>query len=75
MLFEFFMNFLNIEKKNILRLFFFKKMSCFLRVLCYFQHLKKNGVNKIFEGGGFVFSVDFLCAFYAIFNINKNLKY
>ena len=40
MLFEFFMNFLNIEKNKILRIFFFK-ISCFLHVLCYFQHLKK----------------------------------
>ena len=30
MLFEFLMNFLNIEKNN--------NISCFLRVLCYFQH-------------------------------------
>ena len=45
MLFEFFMKFLNIEKNKILRFFFFK-ISCFLRVLCYFQHLKEMG------GGG-----------------------
>ena len=36
MLFEFFMNFLNNEKKikNL-------NISCFLRGLCYFQHVKK----------------------------------
>ena len=37
MLFEFFMNFLNIEKNKILRILFFK-ISCFLHVSCYFQH-------------------------------------
>ena len=37
MLFEFFMNFLNIEKKKIKK-FYFLKISCFLRVSCYFQH-------------------------------------
>ena len=37
MLFEFFMNFLNIEKNKILRIIFFK-ISCFLHVSCYFQH-------------------------------------
>ena len=31
-----FLNFLNIEKKNLEFLFF--NISCFLRVLCYFQH-------------------------------------
>ena len=46
MLFECFMNFLNIEKNKILRIIFFK-ISCFLHVSCYFQHLKKFG-----EGGG-----------------------
>ena len=37
MLFEFFMNFLNMEKNKILRFFLFK-ISCFLHVSCYFQH-------------------------------------
>ena len=53
MLFEFCMNFLNIEKnkilifnflnieKNKILIFNFLNFSCFLRVLCYFQHLKK----------------------------------
>ena len=45
MLFEFFMNFLNIEKNKII---FFFNISCFLRVSCYFQQLKK----KIPGGGG-----------------------
>ena len=43
MLFDFFMNFLNIEKNKILRILF--SIFCFLRGLCYFQH-KKNGVKK-----------------------------
>ena len=66
MLFEFFKNFLNIEKNKIVRIFSFK-ISCFLRVLCYFQHLtfffKKNS------------SLLFNLAFYAIFNIIFVLKY
>ena len=42
MLFEFCMIFFNIEKYKY-----------FLRVSCYFQHLKKNNcVNKIWGGGG-----------------------
>ena len=40
MLFEFCVNFLKIEKNKILRIFVFN-ISCFLRVLCYFQHIKK----------------------------------
>ena len=48
MLFEFFMNFLNIEKNKIFKFVFFN-ISCFLHVLCYFQHLKKCG------GGGNIF--------------------
>ena len=39
MLFEFFMNFLNIEKYKILRIFF--KISCFLHVIMLFPTLKK----------------------------------
>ena len=52
MLFEFFMNFLNIEKNKIFN-FFFYNISCFLHVLCYFQHLKKriNWCKKNFRGG------------------------
>ena len=46
-MFEFFMNFLNIEKNKILRILFFK-ISCFLSVSCYFPTLK----NKIPGGGG-----------------------
>ena len=45
MFFEFFMNFLNIEKNKIKKNLFVN-ISCFLRVLCYFQHLKKIGVKK-----------------------------
>ena len=41
MLFEFFMNFLNIEKNKIFKINVVN-ISCFLRVLCYFQHYKKN---------------------------------
>ena len=51
MLFEFFMNFFNIEKYKIKIIFFFK-ISCFLRVSCYFQHKKKKIVKKISGGGG-----------------------
>ena len=46
MLFEFVMNFLNIEKKNIFSNFFLN--SCFLPVLCYFQHFLE---KKTFSGG------------------------
>ena len=49
MLFEFFMNFLIIEKNKILRFFF--NISSFLRVSCYFQHLKI-WCKKIPGGGG-----------------------
>ena len=51
MLLEFCMNFLNIKKKKGNFIFF--KISCFLSVSCYFQHLKKKiGVKKKFGGGG-----------------------
>ena len=50
MLFEFFMNFFNIEKYKFFIFFF--KISCFLRVSCYFQNLKKKIVSKNFRGGG-----------------------
>ena len=78
-MFEFFMNFLNIEKNKILRILFFK-ISCFLCVLCYFQHLKKKWCKKKIRGGGgggcrkYFFletSLLFHFAFYAIFNIKK----
>ena len=61
MLFEFFMNFLNIEKNKILRIFF-SKISWFLHVSCYFQHYI------------FFFRKTILShfTFYAIFNIKKN---
>ena len=71
MLFEFFMNFLNIEN-------FIFKISCFLRVSCYFQYIKKNWCNKKIPGGGggvlkniFFFRKIILShfTFYAIFNI------
>ena len=53
MLFEFFMNVLNIEKNKILRSLFLN-ISCVLRVLCYFQHFKKIiWCSKcVFSGGG-----------------------
>ena len=67
MLFEFFMNFLNIEKKKIVF-----NISRFLRVSCYF---KSGG------GGGGVFYLFFIrktilyhFTFYGIFNIKKILK-
>ena len=51
MLFElFFMNFLNIEKNKFK--FIFVKISCFLRVSCYFQHVKNFWCKKNFGGGG-----------------------
>ena len=59
-----------IKKNKILRIFFFK-ISCFLRVSCYFQHTKFRG-----GGGGlnFFFRKTILSyfTFYAIFNIKKN---
>ena len=61
---------------------YLKKMSCFLRVSCYFQHLKKKkiGVEKKFGGGGgvlkyFIFFRKIILShftFYAIVNIKKN---
>ena len=49
MLFEFFMNSLNIEKNKILRIFF-SKISCFVHVL--FPTLKKKYCVKTIRGGG-----------------------
>ena len=51
MLFEFFMNFLNIEKRKFKEHFVYN-ILCFPSGLCYFQHVKKIGVQKIFPGGG-----------------------
>ena len=60
MLFEFIMNFLNIEKK--IRIF-------------YFQHLKKKLVYKKFGGGvSNFFFLEIHFAFYAIFNIKKKIE-
>ena len=49
MVFEFFMIFFKYWKK---KLRFFFKISCFLRVSCYLQHLKQNLVYKKIRGGG-----------------------
>ena len=76
MLFEFFMNFLNIEKNKILRILVFN-ISCFLHVSCYLQHYKKNLVYKILGGGGcFFFRKRILShfTFYAIFNIQNKIE-
>ena len=59
MLLELFMNFLNIEKNKILRIFFCK-ISCFLRVSCYFPQWLGGG------GGCNVF-----LTFYAIYNFSR----
>ena len=45
MLFEFFMNFLNIEKIKFKISFF--NISCFLRVSCYFQHFTFHAIFNI----------------------------
>ena len=78
---EFFMNLLNIEKNKIVRIIFFQ-ISCFLRVLCYFQHLKKKlCVHIFFRGGGgggcriFFFRKSLLYYFILGFMQHKNLKY
>ena len=47
MLLELFMNFLNIEKNKILRIFFCK-ISCFLRVSCYFPQWLGGGGGVMF---------------------------
>ena len=79
MLFEFFMNFLNIEKNKNFNFFF--NISSFLHVSCYFQHLKKKLVYKKKIRGGCGFFYFFVrktilshFTFYAIFNIKKILK-
>ena len=82
MLFEFYMNFLNIEKNKIYKIFFFN-ISSFLRVSCYFQHKKKKLVyKKKIPGGGGGGSVDFFFrktilsdfTYNAIFNIKKKIE-
>ena len=55
MLFEFFMNFLNIEKNKILRIFFSKFHVFFtFHAISNIKKKKKNGVKKI-RGGGVEF--------------------
>ena len=51
MLFEFFMNFLNIEKNKILRIFF-SKFHVFFTFHAISNIKKKFGVKKIPGGGG-----------------------
>ena len=71
MLFEFCINYLNIEKKNVRFVF---NISCFLLVSWYFQHLKKN-----WWGGGLtIFFLEkqfFLISFhlYMLFSTLKNI--
>ena len=53
MLFEFFMNFLNIEKNKILRIFFFQNFMFSSRFMLFpTLKKKKNGVKNKFGGGG-----------------------
>ena len=52
MLFEFFMNFLNIEKNKILRIFFSKFHGFFMFHAISNIKKKKIGVKKNSEGGG-----------------------
>ena len=49
MLFEFCIEFLNIEQKI---LDFFFNISCFLQIVWYFQHLNKIWCTKEFSWGG-----------------------
>ena len=78
MLFEFFMNFLNIEKNTILRIYFQNFMVSSRFMLFPTLKKKKNGVKKIRGGGEGVFNFFFRktslshFTFYAIFNIKKN---
>ena len=51
MLFEFFLNFWNIEKFFFLRILFLN-ISSFLHVLCYLQQFKTKFGVKIISGGG-----------------------
>ena len=50
MLFEFCMNFLNIEKKNLI--IFFSKFHVSSRFMLFPKFKKKFGVNKNVGGGG-----------------------
>ena len=73
MLFEFFMNFLNIEKNKI----YFFNISCFLRVSCYFQRKKKikKLVSKKKFRGGLIFFLEkqfFLISRFMLFSTLKN---
>ena len=79
MLFEFFMNFLNIEKNTILRILFSIFQVCF--AFHAISNIKKKfGVNKKNNPGGgggiFFFRKTILShfTFYAIFNIKKNIE-
>ena len=74
MLFEFFMNFLNIEKNKI-KIFVFQYFMFSTRFVL-FPKLKKNWCKKKSGGGGwnfFFFRKTILShfTFYAIFNIKK----
>ena len=79
MLFEFFMNFLNIEKKNI---FFFSIFHVFFafHAISNIKKNKKLVYKRNFGGGGgdveFFFRKTILSyfTFYAIFNIKKKLN-
>ena len=53
MLFEFFMNFLNIEKNKIVRIFFLQNFMVSSRFMLFPTFKKKKiGVKKKFWGGG-----------------------
>ena len=67
MLFEFFMNFLNIEKKKKLNIFFFSIFHVFFAFHAISNITKKNLVKK----NSTILS-HFM--FYAIFNIKKNIE-
>ena len=77
LLFEFFMNFLNIEKNNILRICFFSKFHVFFTLHAISNiKKKKNWCKKKFGGGGvlnFFFRKTIIShfTFYVIFNIKK----
>ena len=77
MLFDFFMNFLNIEKNKILRIFLVQNFMFSSRFML-FPTLKKKWCKTIRGGGGggvlFFFRKTILShfTFYAIFNIKKN---
>ena len=78
MLFEFCMNFLNIEKKKKFKFFFFEYFKFSSRFMLFQTLKKKFGVGG---GGGcgfffFFFRKTILSdfTFYAIFNITKNIE-